>query len=77
MKRLVFASLLFATALWFTDRVIAGFVQCDAARSCPNQLPELDALGANDAAPHAATLRAAPTPPNATRSRPLFSGARQ
>ena len=25
----------FVVLLHFTDRIIAGFVQCDAARSCP------------------------------------------
>ena len=35
MIRLAIASLAFIAALHFTDRVIAGFAQCESAGACP------------------------------------------
>ena len=32
---LIAAALIFVAALHFTDRVIAGFAQCEAAQTCP------------------------------------------
>lgn len=34
-RRLIIPVLIFTAALWFTDRAIAGWVQCSAAKECP------------------------------------------
>lgn len=35
MIRLAIASLAFAAALHFADRIAAGILQCDSAQTCP------------------------------------------
>jgi len=39
MTRAILLTTAFAALLHFTDRVIAGLVECSAAQSCPNHFP--------------------------------------